>query len=392
MAEISREIIDLQKVVPGGQTLGLLADGRKIFVWGGLPDEKVEVEIYKSKKSYAEGNVTRVITPSSERIDPRDECYLATSPWQIYQFKYENQLKNQLLVESFRQEGIELDLPPIVTDGRDFGYRNKMEYSLWYDQEKQKIFLAFHKRSSHQKIPIAQSSIEQPEVFREAQSIIDKLNDSGDEARKYQSILVRANQQGQVSSALFENGKPRPKMRSLNDRLLGKEFSYSPNGFFQINLPVYEKALQQIKSNMDGTLDTIDLYGGVGSIGLTVANNSTIIESNKFAADEAQLNAQTLQETRAKIICANAEESLNYITKDINLIVDPPRAGLDPRVVEHILSVLPRRVIYLSCNPSTQARDIARLLQKYRMISAQAYNFFPRTPHIESLIALEARS
>ena len=379
----------LEKVIPGGQTLGRLVDGKKVLVWGGLPDETVEIEIYKVKKSYAKANVIRVIDASARRTEPRDECYLSTSPWQIYDFEFENELKNKLVVEAFRQEKIEVELPPIKTDGQEFNYRNKMEYSLWYDTEQMKIFLAFHKRGTHQKVPITHSSIERPEVFVEAQRIVEELNAKKDEARKYQSLVVRSDQRGKISSALFENGKSHPDMENLMDEILGKKFSYSPNGFFQINLPVYEMALLEMRRFIDLKYKVVDLYSGVGTIGLSVADDPILIESNRFAAAEATNNIRDLKLRDAKVICETTERSLNYITENINLIVDPPRAGLDDTVTQRILEVGPPRVIYLSCNPTTQARDVARLLVKYQIIHTQAFNFFPHTPHIENLVILE---
>jgi 23S rRNA (uracil1939-C5)-methyltransferase len=389
MAKVFREIIELSKAVPGGQTLGALADGRKVFVWGGLPDETVEVEVYKVKKSYAEGRVTQVIRPSSKRVEPRDECYLATSPWQVYDFAHENQLKRELVVEAFAQEKIELKPEATVTDGKEYGYRNKMEYSLWYDHDTQKISLSFHARGSHQKFPVANSSIEREEIITEAKRIVDELNETGAEARQYQSLVVRCNQQGKVSSALFENHKPRPVMQNLTDKILDREFTYSPNGFFQINLPIYEMALATMKKFVIPELPLVDFYSGVGSIGLTLSDAPVLVESNKFASEEAENNAQNLGLANAQVICASAEQALEYITSNINLVVDPPRAGLDSLVVERILESLPTRVIYLSCNPTTQARDIAKLLTSYKTIHAEPYNFFPHTPHIENLVVLE---
>jgi 23S rRNA (uracil1939-C5)-methyltransferase len=389
MAKVLREVVTLDKIVPGGQTLGALADGRKVFVWGGLPGETVEVEVYKTRKSYAESNVVKVIQASHLRTKPRDECYLSTSPWQVYDFDYENELKNELVIEAFKQAKIDLQLPPIRTDGRDFNYRNKMEYSLWFDKETEKISLAFRKRGTHQKLPVTSSSIERPEIFAEAQRVVDGLNARNADSRQYQSLVVRCDQQGKVSSALFENGKSHPHMESLTDKILGKEFTYSPNGFFQINLPVYEMALQKMREFIDQNLKTVDLYSGVGSISLTISDAPILVEINKFAAGEAEENKEALGLNSAVTVCASAEQSLDYITSDVNLIVDPPRAGLDDAVTERILQAKPPRIIYLSCNPTTQARDVSRLLAGYQIIHSQAYNFFPRTPHIENLVVLE---
>jgi 23S rRNA (uracil1939-C5)-methyltransferase len=440
------ETVHLDKIVPGGQALGVLPDGRKVFVWGALPGETARVELTKTKKSYAEGIAVEILESSPHRIRPRDECYMSTSPWQIMDYDYELAMKAELVAEAFRQEHVDLPHCSVIastakqstvtdsglprrsaprnnttTDDNQFGYRNKMEYSLWWDNETDLISLAFHKRGTHQKVPIHQSSIERPEIFAEAQRIVAELNIKKDQARKYQSLLVRCNQGGEVSSALLENGKPHPTMKNLTDEIMGHKYSYSPNGFFQINLPVYEMALAEIKKHI-ATDKVVDMYSGVGTIGLSVARDRdlTLVETDNSAFAELENNVTSLRAQRSNpndnrlprrfalrndvtAIHAKSEEALDYITPDATITVDPPRAGLHDDVIQKLVQVLPPKIIYLSCNPATQARDIAKLLghgscdsaqddtAKYKITHAQPFNFFPRTPHIENLVVLEKK-
>jgi 23S rRNA (uracil1939-C5)-methyltransferase len=421
------ETVKLDKFVPGGQAIGTLANGQKAFVWGGLPGEVVEFTITKRKKSYVEGVALKVLESNPHRVAARDDRYLSTSPWQILEYNYELTQKSELVREAFRQESVPINAEAVITDGKEYFYRNKMEYSLWWDNETSQISLAFYQRGSHRKLPITGSSIERPEVLAEAERIVAELNAIHAEARRYQSLVVRCNQGGEVSSALFENGQPHPKMKPLTDTLLGHEFSYSPNGFFQINLPVYELALQEIKKHIN-TEKVVDLYAGVGTIGLTVAGDRqlTLAETNKDAFDELQKNCNSgktacgssfvardtvrpvvtgehlslaasvvtdggVLSRRPHAVLAKSEEALGYITNDATIIVDPPRAGLDTKVVNQLLEVNPPTIIYLSCNPTTQARDIKPLLKKYDIKLAQVYNFFPRTPHIEHLVVLNRK-
>lgn len=388
MKQTITETIAINKLVPGGQALGELADGRKVFVWGALPGETATIQLTKSKRSYAEAIAIDIIKSSPDRVAPRDECYLSTSPWQIMTDTAEVKFKSELVVEAFRQEHIDIPLVNIAGDSKFYQYRNKMEYSLWWDHASAKIWPAFHKRSSHQKILVKSSSIERPEIWAEAEHIISRLNHNGDEARRYQSILIRCNQAGEVSSALFENGQTHPQMKPLSDKLLGRAYTYSPNGFFQINLPVYEMVLKDIRKHLQGN-KIIDMYSGVGTIGLSVAGNQalTLVETDKNAYHELVNNVSAVNPT-ATAIHARSEEALGYITDDATVIVDPPRAGLDIRVVGKLLEAKPAQVIYLSCNPATQARDVALLSNHYQITYNQPYNFFPRTPHIENLLVL----
>ena len=409
-------MVKVEKIIPGGQALGTLNDGRKIFFWNALPGETVtEYNITKKKSHYLEAIATKIENPSKFRVDPKDKCFLSTSPWQIIDWNYENQLKSELVVEIFREHQIDIEVPEVFTDNKSYYYRNKMEYALFWDNELNKIRLAFHSRGSHRKIPINQSSIERPEIFKAAQDIIDKLNASNDEARKYQSMLLRCNQDGKISGGLYENRKPHPKFDNLTDKILGYDYSYSPNGFFQINLPVYELALKEIKKHTN-TNEVLDLYAGVGTIGLSVARDKklTLVECDKFAFGELCANiaiedisrptgselarspvttGATKRVRKGDIVTelAKSEEALNYIAPDQTVILDPPRAGCDKKLVDKLLEVTPQKIIYLSCNPATQARDVKLLLEKYKIENVKTFNFFPRTPHIENLVILSLK-
>ncbi|MBQ6147906.1 class I SAM-dependent RNA methyltransferase [Candidatus Saccharibacteria bacterium] len=419
-------MIHVEKFVPGGQSLGTLSDpsslnnGKKVFLWNALPGETVEeFKLLKQKSSYLEAVATKIKNPSKDRLSPKDACFLSTSPWQILNFSRELEEKRLLVEESLKEAKIpleNLEIEPVATDGKDFFYRNKMEYSLYWDNDLEKIFLSFHARGSHRKIPLykkspspsnltesllspfspetAGSSLERPEIAERALKIVEELNNAHASARDYQSLLLRANQQGVVSGGLFKNNQPHPVFPNLTDKILGVEYSYSPNGFFQINLPVYELALKEIKQIIDASSckNVLDLYSGVGTIGLSVARdrNLTLVEVDKDAYRELTNNCK---KASANPVLSKSEEALDFIQPDQIVILDPPRAGCDKKLLDRLLEVLPEKIIYLSCNPSTQARDIAALLsnKNYKLTKIAPFNFFPRTPHIENLIVLEKR-
>lgn len=388
--------LKIEKLVPGGYGIATAQDGRKVFLWNTLPGEIItEYKINKKKKSWAEGVAQKIINPSLARIETKDDCFLSTSPWQIMNYKFELEQKLELWQESLRQEKIEFDFKntKIKTDGKEFYYRNKMEYSLYWDNLENIIKLAFYERGKHTKKPVSSSSLEKKEIWLEAEKIVKDLNEKKEEARKYQSLILRANKDGHVSGGLLENNKPHPKFKNLEDSILGERYNYSPNGFFQINLPVYEMALQEILFWMEQKegLKVVDLYSGVGSIGLSVAKNRelVLVESNKSAFEELERNCQNINKM-ARSILAKSEDVVDFITRDCVLILDPPRAGCDIKLIDKILQVLPNLVIYLSCNPTTQARDLAFLKDKYKIKACSGYNFFPRTPHLETLVILEA--
>ncbi len=381
-------MIKVEKIIPGGQAIGTKEDGKKIFFWNALPGETViEYETVKNKSHFEEAIATKIESRSPFRVDPKDECFLSTSPWQIMNYDYELKIKQELIVEIFREHMINIQKPPIYTDSKDYYYRNKMEYSLFWNNEKNIIEPAFHVRGSHRKIIINQSSIERPEIFNKMKEIISDLNARHEEARKYQSLLLRCNSKGEVSGGLFENGKPHPIFNNLTDTILNQDYSYSPNGFFQINLPVYELALKEIKKHIL-TDKVLDLYSGVGTIGLSVARDKklTLVEVDKSAYQELMNNTNGLPDITA--ILDKSENVTNYIEPDSTVILDPPRAGCDKKLISKLLEIRPKKVVYLSCNPATQARDIKMLLEKYNIEDIKTFNFFPHTPHIENLVML----
>jgi SAM-dependent methyltransferases related to tRNA (uracil-5-)-methyltransferase len=435
--KIKFEIAKFNKITPGGQALGTLENGKKIFAWGVLPNETAKIQITKSKSSFVEGFAVEIFESSPERIEPKDkESFLSTSPWQIFNFDFEQKTKQELIFESFRQEKIKLkNQEDFYSDDKIFEYRNKVEFSFWWEKSGEnendgELSLAFFKRGGKGKIPVKGTSLAKPEINQAGQKVLAILRDRKTASRDLKTLLIRANQKGEISAQLYvkdEKFEPfskkeitslgfknfeiifsNPKspasvitkkiqsqnQENLQDSALGVNFNYATESFFQINLPVYEQALCDMKKFIDISKPTVDLYSGVGSIGLTIgAGDLTLVEINEPAVEEMRRNITKLgREKTAKAILSPSEKALDFIKKGANLIVDPPRAGMNREVCEKILEIEPEKVIYLSCNPTTQARDVAILSKKYKIIYARGYNFFPRTPHIENLIILELKN
>ena len=548
MRRQSFETLTLEKIVGGGQALGTLADGRKCFVWGGLPGETVTVRITKKKSHFVEAVVEEMISPSPDRIQPRDpDSYLSTSPWQIIPLEVEQTYKAQLINDAFTLHNVALPAAiDIYCNNVAYGYRNKVEFS-WYSEIGESgdtLDLAFFRRGSKSKMVVEGTSLARPEINNLARAIRDLLRHKRVSARQLKTLLIRCDQSGSCVWQLYikdrlpeiitadeaaklpaQGGEiiysdPRsPASRiterlahfgdtTLTDTILGVPFRYACEGFFQVNTPVYEKALRDMKewvpydcnsqhSNRQlghhqkkpeqhgtnsqrgssnsfsegfafpasvrqerqdqlaahGDIDsqqrvisqkksgqhreskqhgssnsfyegfafpakarqerqldqlaarrpeekdvcetgepTLDLYAGVGTIGLTIGSgNVTLVEINADAVREMQRNIAELDRTDARAVLAPSEQALDYITGKEIVIVDPPRAGLHPDVIATLLQQLPPRIIYLSCNPVTQARDVALLQQSYQIAWHRGYNFFPRTPHIEHLIILDKK-
>lgn len=419
----------LDKIVGGGQALGEYTDGRKLFVWGGLPGETVSVQVTKKRSKLVEGRVVEVIEASAERTTPRDqESYLSTSPWQIMVPEAESHYKAALIEEAFELHDIVLPNQIIVkTDDIRYGYRNKVEFSFYWDTNTDTLDLAFFVRGSKGKVPVDGTSLAHESINVLAREIRDVLRTKSIEARSLKTLLIRCTKTGECVWQLYvkddladiisheEAGKlsatggeviysdPRsPASRitkrlasfgktNLTDTVLGISYSYATEGFFQVNIPMYELALKDMQLWLPGG-PVVDMYSGVGTIGLTIGGSEvTLVELNESAVREMHTNIASVGSS-ARAVHAASEAALEYITSESTIILDPPRAGLHNDVINRLLETAPRRIIYLSCNPATQARDVALLAEKYGLRSHSGYNFFPATPHIEHLVVLDLKA
>ncbi len=416
------EQVTIDKLVHGGQGLATLEDGRKVFVWNSLPGETVTLRMLKSKKGFAEAIAEEIVLPSADRIVPVEpDSYLATSPWQIMTFDAENKYKKEILSETFEREKVTLPNYEFIGGSQHKAYRSKMEFGFWGDNDG--ISLAHFVRGSHGKTKVKGSMLAMPGINTAVADLVAQLNlltksKHPIRAGDIKSVILRSNQAGDTVAALFVKPKKFPDLtlptslkglcvyhsnpkspasvptnllqqlgdRTLTDTVLGTELMYDVLSFFQVNLAVFQTAVKQIDANLSG-MPKVDLYSGVGTIGITVGGTTTLVELDQANIEMAQINVGDLP---IKVVHASSDKSLDYITGDQAVIVDPPRAGLGSYVTNHLLQVKPPAIAYLSCNPSTQARDI-KLLQEagYIIEFFEGYNFFPRTPHIESLAILQ---
>lgn len=412
------ETVTIEKLIHGGQGLGTLKDGRKAFIWNTLPGETVKARITKKKKDFVEGIAEEIINKSQDRIDPKESIYLATSPWQMMNLDAENKYKKNIVTETFHRENVELPEFDMVSDGKDFRYRNKMEFSFYGDDDG--LHYAFYNRGTHYKQIVHDSALALPAINKAAKNLLLELNKLKFRAGDLKSVILRCTQEGKTVGALFVKPTDFPDITlpgglsglkvfhsnprspasvatkllrtigdiKLSDMLLGTKIEYDVVGFFQVNLPVFELALKQIDYLTVGVNNKIDMYSGVGTIGIPIGGTATLVEQDSANVEMARINVGSQQ---IDVVQASSEKALEYIVAGSCLIVDPPRSGLHKEVVAKILEQKPKLICYLSCNPSTQARDCAVLLETYKIRTFVGYNFFPRTPHIETLVVLELK-
>lgn len=418
----------IEKLIFGGQGLGHI-NGRAAFVWNALPGETVAVQITKTKKNYCEGVATQIITPSDQRIEPADRHFGACSPWQILKPEAENHWKKEIAREVYRKIGNlnATDLEIVAAPDKYYHYRHKMEFVFTVDDRGQ-LSLAHSYRDSHAAQPLSTCALLSKPAQQTASEILDWLQQHDLAARDLKSLLVRSNQAGETIAALYLRrplefdsfpilrnhwrgfhvfySTPRSPANKIS-REIGhsgqdfleevidlKKFRYGLLSFFQINPPLFQATLTDLAGFITPTDKLVDFYAGVGTIGLSLQTKQQpleLIESFPEALDYARQNIALNHSPNVRTIIGAAENALDYITPAKTVIFDPPRAGLHPKIVKKILEVRPLKIIYLSCNLATHARDLKLLLPHYQLKFLRLYNFFPRTPHIEGLAVMEIK-
>lgn len=424
--------ITIDKIVHGGQGLGHTEDGKTCFVWNALPGEIVEADSIRKKDGIIEAVTTEVIQSSPYRIPQQEEHFLSCSPWQIIDYAYENEMKLAIARETYQHIGklqaTDLTIKSLPQTNQ---YRNKMEYSFVWD-EQSVYHIGFFIRGTHRKHPTSTCNLASPAINQVTEQIVSWVQKQNPPLRTLKSLILRSNTRGEVIAGLFVKDESyaqaliaanlvqeipqlcgfqiyysRPlSPASTTDRLIASfgdnqittqidqsSLSYGLMSFFQVNESIFEHALQDIRSHLDSTTDIVDYFSGVGAIAIALKDtvrNAILIESNKEAVDFAFKNIeQNKLVDRFTAYAIESEKATEFISPDKTIIFDPPRAGLHKDTIQKVLQEKPQNIIYMSCNISTHARDLALLAQSYQVEKLYLYNFFPRTPHIEALAILE---
>ncbi len=423
-----REItLEFKKIVGEGKALGR-SEGKVVFCYGVLPDETARVRTTFEKKNFVEAELLEIITPSPKRVAPKEGHYLSCSPWQVMEYGFQCETKKGLIEDLLYQttkETIRLD--KFYGAKEIFGYRTKIEYS--FTGEPGALSFAFHKRGNfREKYVLGEGcALINPEANAAALRILSVLNTLGLSTADLKTLIMReARNPASRVAALYMKRQdielPEMKLEGLNgflavysnplssvsqvdgivkawgddfvtEEILGSKFSYGFDCFFQNNMELYNEALKEIRAAAFKCEKLVDLYSGVGVIGLTLrdlAAKVVAVEASPNSAKYAALNAQANKAGNFEMVCSMSEKTDEDLFKGTDILVlDPPRAGLHNKVIKRIMEILPRRIIYLSCNPITQGRDAAFFMEKYKIIRAAGFDFYPNTPHAETLLVFE---
>jgi 23S rRNA (uracil1939-C5)-methyltransferase len=420
----------------------------RVHVLNAVVGDKLLVKIYRQIKKDLYATNLKVISSSKYRIEPKDnEIFISTSPWQILDFNYEKEIKEQF-VEMYFKNHANYNLKTKILFPENLNtyyYRNKIEFGFFIDKNTRKYMFSFFKKgSSKGKIPVKKTSLIPKIMMEEANKILNFLNELNFEygllkflVLRYsffekkvianllvtdENILKNYNEIKNINKLLNEHLKgivinyskiENPSAESefelisfgeteLKEKIIDKFFVYNYKQFFQIYVPMFEFSLNRIIKIFEEKIlpdfknkpNITDLFSGVGVFGISFAkyaNNVKCVEISKDSKKYGELNATLNKIKNVEFLECSVDEALETIENTEILILDPPRGGITKKTIKKILKEKPKYIIYLSCNPKTQAMDFNWLKEKYDIIYNEGYDFFPHTPHIEHLIVLKLK-
>ena len=422
-------------------------EGMAVFVPNAAPNDRLSVRIIKLTKSYAVGKIQQIITPGDGRIMPDCPSYPRCGGCTFRHLDYaeECRIKLQRVNDAMKRiGGIDIEAEEFIAAENPDRYRNKEQ--LPFGNEGNRAIFGFYAERSHRIVPFTDCRL-QPEIFNAiaqatANFINDTPNDIYDETTgkgRFRHLYIRrgfATGEIMVCAVVNANGLARedefirkiravsPEIKSIiintnrertnvimgakcrtawgkdtiSDILCGVKFEISPLSFYQVNREQAEKLYNRGReyAGLTGKEVLFDIYCGTGTIGLSMAASASAlygIEIIPDAVENARRNAAANRIDNTEFICADAAEGVGQLKKrgispDV-VIIDPPRKGCSTDIIALIDEMSPERVVYISCDPATLARDIARFAEYgWKAQRLTAVDMFPRTANVETVVLL----
>ncbi len=421
--------------------------GIPVFVPGGAVGDQCDIMILKVNRRMAFGRIQKIIVASKHRIQP--ECVYADRCggccWQHITYAEELRAKQKKVQDALtRIGGISIAVEEIVGGETTTHYRNKAQYPVGMQQEQ--AVTGFYRIRSHDIVPMTQCLIQSPKADQIATLVRQWMNTyhvpaydehtkrgmirhvyvrTGTASGQTQLCLVAATFQlpalqeliallteqvpSLVSIVLNHNAKPNNSILgqknktiwgsdTLEDTLCGNVFSLSPQSFYQVNHAQAENlyACAIAFAQLDGTQRVLELYCGAGTITLAMAKYAKRVigvEVVPEAVTNARENAQRNHIENVEFICADAGQAAMMLAANADvpdvIVVDPPRRGLDDMAISAMVQMQPEKIVYVSCDPATLARDCKLLqVQGFYVEKCRAFDLFPRTGHVEAIVLM----
>lgn len=402
--------VEVTKLDHQGRGIAKIND-KIIFIPNALPEETVDVDIILEKKKYYEGIIKEIINASDKRIKSICPYFEECGGCQFLNMNYQDSLDyKQNKVEEIMNKylGIKIKINNIVACDNNLYYRNKTTFQVEND-------IGFFKEKTNTLIPVDKcyiSDIRINDIYKEIKDNIDLTN--------VNQIIIRATKNTLESMVIFKTSnyvdnkrlidvlKNKVDSIYINDELIygkgkiienlcNKNFYISPSSFFQVNTvqaeKLYNKAIVYADIKKEDTV--LDLYCGTGTIGIVASDKAKKvigIELNKEAIKDANENKKLNNINNIEFYAGDVGKILNKNNyKPDIIIVDPPRVGLDSLALAQILNIRPKKLVYVSCDLMTLARDLKLLSNDYDILELTPVDMFPYTAHVESVCALKLK-
>lgn len=368
--------------------------GWVVLVPYSLPGEVVRAQVWRNHRNYSEADLVEVLQAAEGRVDPRCPLFRTCGGCQYQHYHYRGQLewKRRQVQEVMRRLGdLDHEVAPVHPSPREYGYRTKLTPHYEPDRHGQIGPIGFLHASRRQVVDVPQCPIATEAVNRSLGNLRNSLlpRPAGGRRRpRGGTLLLRETADGVVSD-----------MRALvSERVGGLIFRFVAGEFFQNN-PFILPALVDFvvgSASADGTPFLVDAYCGVGLFALSAAKRCRRVvgvEISPAAVALARENALMNGIGQVEFVQGSAEAvfaGVGFPPECTTVVMDPPRRGCDPQFLEQFLRYGPRRGVYVSCDPATQARDLKVLVAGgYRVVALQPFDLFPQTRHIECVAVFE---
>ncbi len=437
------EIVKIERMGYGAEAVGHLASGKAVFVAGGAPGDVLALEVVEEKPSFARARIVRVEEAAACRVAPTwaEPSAVGVAPWQHLAYEAQLAAKTDNVVAALtrtggvaRERAQEL-VRPCLGSKREWGYRNKVEMGAAFD-EAGRFQLGFHEEGSPEVVasdtcPVAYKQIAKaPKALRGALRFAQGADDlgifrvgvrhsvrthatevalwtrpSGFPRAHVANVLKGSFKATSIVRVMADPGKAR-KIKGVEvldgkgfweEQLCGFSFRVAAPSFFQVNTAGAEKLVELVIDGLDPHEDeeAMDLYCGAGTFTLPLARRTgfvSAVESYGPAVRDLRSNLDAARLDNVDPIGGDADLEFPYTDADV-IVVDPPRAGLAESVVEKLSEQPARAIAYVSCDPATLARDLARFEQigVFEPVAVTPVDLFPQTFHVENVTILHRR-
>jgi 23S rRNA (uracil1939-C5)-methyltransferase len=385
-------VVDVERILPGGMGLAH-AGGKTVFVALAAPGDRLRVRIDRSQGDVLFASIEEIITPSPVRIEPPCPYFGRCGGCDFQQLTYEAQLaaKAEIIRDCLHRIARLEHVPDIPVTPSPNSWRYRMRATWQLDQEQQTI--GYYERASRRVCDVVDCAVLQPELQQTLEQV--RATEWSGLPRELKHLDAVAGENGVSLVPAFAEFQT----TELTLTIKGELYHYNATAFFQINPSLLESLLDFALGDASGET-VVDLYCGVGLFTLPLARrfkNVTGVESNPAAARFARRNLQHAGLANARVVTATVTDWFrndSTTTGPVDFVLlDPPRAGAESAVVNGILDLQPARISYVSCDPATLARDLKKLIAGgYALNSIAAFDLFPQTHHVETVVWLSKRS